>query len=170
MIKKVPLRRGIAALALAAAIVPLGAGTAGAVSPLPVACNAAGTVIFTNSNATDHWTIAGRGSCLGDLEGTYFLDFTGTGTSSSLGLCDQGLVVLDLHINVIGTLTNAQTLQTKLINQDWVAPITTYPLGTPFLINQNATGSLIGAGSFFNHIFLNCSGPSVAWFEFGFLT
>ncbi len=169
MIRRVSVRRAIAALALAASIVPLSAGSAGAVSPLPIVCNAAGTVIFTNSNSTDTWTIAGRGSCLGDLEGTYFLDFTGTGTSSSLGLCDQGLVVLDLHINVLGTLTNAQTLQTKILNQDWVAPITTYPVATPFLIQSNA-GDLIGAGTFFNHIFLICSGPSVAWFEFGFLT
>ena len=168
MIRQVSVRRVIAAFALAAAMVPLSAGSAGAVEGLPVACNAAGTVVFTNSNSTDTWTIAGRGSCLGDLEGTYFLDFTGTGTSTSLGLCDQGLVVQDLKINVLGTLTNAGTLQTKLINQDWVAPLTTYPVATPFLIQSNA-GDLIGAGAFFNHIFLNCSGPQVAWFEFGFV-
>ena len=166
---KAPLRRVLAALALTGLLVPAMAGSAGAVSPLPVVCTAAGTVTFVNSNGVDTWTLLGRGSCQGDLEGTYFLDFIGQGTSNSLGVCDGGLLVTNLNINVVGSLTNAQTGVLKFFNHDWVAPLTTYPIVTPFLINQNG-GGLIGAGAFFNHIFLICTGPTVAQFTFAFFT
>lgn len=159
----------LAAVALAGLLIPAMAGSAGAVSPLPIVCTAAGTVTFVNGE-TDSWTVMGRGSCQGDLEGTYFLDFLGSGTSDTTGLCDQGLVVLNLNINVVGSLTNAQTGVPKFFNHDWFAPITTYPLATPFLIRQNGTEELLGAGNFFNHIFLVCSGPSVAQFTFAILT
>jgi hypothetical protein len=167
--RKLHIRRGIAAIALGAALVPVMAGSANAVSPLPIVCTAAGTVTFVNGSP-DAWTVAGRGSCQGDLEGTYFLDFSGTGTSGSLGLCDQGLVVTDLAISVVGSLTNAQTLVPKFFAHTWSAPVTTYPLVTPFLVSQTGSGDLIGAGAFFNHIFLMCTGPSVAQFDFAFLT
>ena len=156
-------RRGLAALAIGASMIPAMAGSAHAAA-LPIACTAAGTVVFTNGSP-DSWTISGRGSCFGDFGGTYFIDFTGVGTSSTLGLCDGGLTVNDLHINVFGTLTNVQTLAVKLVNQDWVAPVTTYPVATPFLI-ENAAGG--GAGVFFNHIFAICTGPTVANFAFTF--
>ena len=162
-------RRFLAAAALAGMLVPAMAGSASAVSPLPIVCTAAGTVTFVNGDV-DSWTVMGRGSCQGDLEGTYFLDFLGQGSSDTLGLCDQGLLVQNLNINVVGSLTNAQTLVPKFFNHDWVAPVTTYPLVTPFLIQQNGTDELIGAGAFLNHIFLMCTGPSVAQFTFAFLT
>jgi hypothetical protein len=160
------IRRGLAALAFGAVLIPGLAGTANA-APLPIICTAAGTVVFTNGTP-DTWSISGRGSCQGDLQGTYFLDFNGFGTSKTTGLCDPGLLVQDLNINVVGTLTNTQTLGVKFINQDWVAPLTTYPLVTPFLIQPNASDDEIGAGVFFNHIFLICTGPTVAQFDFAF--
>jgi hypothetical protein len=168
MQKKTHMRRLLAALALTGLLVPAMAGSAGAVSPLPIVCTAAGTVTFINGDI-DSWSVQGRGSCQGDLEGTYFLDFIGSGTSDTLGLCDS-LLVQNLNINVIGSLTNAQTLVPKFFNHDWVAPVTTYPIATPFLIQQNGTGELLGAGNFFNHIFLQCNGPTVAQFTFAFLT
>lgn len=158
-------RRGLVALAIGTSMVPVMAGSAHAQS-LPILCTAAGTVVFTNGTP-DTWSISGRGSCEGDFQGTYFLDFSGFGTSSTTGFCDTGLTVNNLKINVVGTLTNAQTLTQKFINQDWVAPVTTYPFVTPFLI-QNASGSLTGGGAFFNHIFLICTGPTVARFDFLF--
>ena len=174
MIRRSIVKHGIMALALAIGLVPLASGTAGAVGHLPITCTAAGTVLFKNSANSTAWTLVGRGSCQGDLEGTYFLDFTGSGTSDSLGNCDAmngGFVVpvTNLSINILGTLTNAATLVPKFINQDWVAPLTTYPIVTPFLIQTNG-GDLIGAGAFFNHIFIQCLNSPVAQFDFAFLT
>ena len=161
-------RRLLAAVALAGILIPAMAGSVGAISPLPIVCTAAGTVTFVNGE-NDSWTLLGRGSCQGDLEGTYFLDFVGQGRSDTLGVCDQGLLVQNLNINVLGSLTNPQTMVPKFFNHDWVAPLTTYPIVTPFLVNQNG-GGLIGAGAFFNHIFLICTGPTVAQFSFAFFT
>ncbi|MGH2725389.1 MAG: hypothetical protein ACRDKS_00265 [Actinomycetota bacterium] len=164
---KARVRRALAALALTGLLVPAMAGSAGAASPALIVCTAAGTVTFVNG-AVDSFSVSGRGSCQGDFGGTYFLDFAGSGGSDTLGLCDQTLVVQNLNINVLGTLTNAQTLVPKFINHDWFAPLTTYPLATPFLVAQNG-GGVIGAGNFFNHIFLQCNGPTVAQFAFAFL-
>ncbi len=167
MQKKAYVRRILAALALTGLLVPAAAGPASA-APLPIVCTAAGTVVVVQGNI-DSWSVQGRGSCQGDLGGTYFLDFVGAGTSDTVGLCDQTLLVQNLNINVLGSLTNAQTGVPKFFNHDWVAPVTTYPLATPFLITENASGDLAGAGNFFNHIFLQCNGPTVAQFTLVFL-
>ena len=130
MIRRSIIRHGIAALALAIAIVPLSTGSAGAVSGLPITCTAAGTVLFQNGSSNTAWQLIGKGSCQGDLEGTYFLDFTGTGTSDSLGNCDAmngGFIVpvTNLDIHIVGTLTNAGNGLVKPVNQHWAAPLTT---------------------------------------------
>ncbi|MGH2785975.1 MAG: hypothetical protein ACRDJ1_11990 [Actinomycetota bacterium] len=169
MLRSKKLRMLLASFALAGLLIPATSGSAAAVSPLPIFCTAAGTVTFVNGG-TDQWTVGGRGSCQGDLGGTYFLDFLGSGTSDSLGLCDEGLVVQNLNINVVGSLTNAQTLVPKFFNHDWSALVTTYPIATPFVVQQNGTGDVLGAGIFFNHIFAICTGPTVAQFTFTFLT
>jgi hypothetical protein len=161
------LRFMVAAMALATGLISVTAGTAGAALPLPITCTAAGTVLQGEVSGVDTWTIVGKGSCLGDLGGTYFLDFTGAGTSASRGLCD-GALITNLKINVTGTLTNAGTGAVKTIKHDWVAPATTYPIVTPFLIEKNSDGSLIGGGAFFNHIFANCQGNPVAQYVFTF--
>jgi hypothetical protein len=173
MIRKVITRPAIGLIALALLVVPLTGGTAGAVGNLPLVCTAAGTVLFQN-NANTAWQLVGRGSCQGDLEGTYFLDFTGIGTSDSLGNCDAmngGSVVpvTNLAIRIIGTLTNAADLSVKPVNQNWVAPLTTYPIATPFLV-ERGNGALIGAGVFFNHIFIQCFNSPVAQYYFTFLS
>ena len=167
MQKKAYVRRILAVLALTGLLVPAAAGSASA-APLPIICTAAGTVTVIQGNV-DSWSVQGRGSCQGNLGGTYFVDFVGSGTSDTVGLCDQSLVVQNLNINVLGSLTNAQTLVPKFFNHDWVAPLTTYPLATPFLIEQNGSDDLVGGGNFFNHIFLQCNGPTVAQFTLVFL-
>jgi len=173
MIRRSIIRHGIAALALAIAIVPLSTGSAGAVSGLPITCTAAGTVLFQNGSSNTAWQLIGKGSCQGDLEGTYFLDFTGTGTSDSLGNCDAmngGFIVpvTNLDIHIVGTLTNAGNGLVKPVNQHWAAPLTTYPVVTPFLVFDNG-GGLEGAGAFFNHIFIQCLNNPVAQFDFAFI-
>jgi hypothetical protein len=171
MFRRSIIRHGLIVLALAMATMPLTAGSAGAANGLPIECTAAGTVLFQNGSTT-HWQILGKGSCQGDLQGTYFLDFSGTGTSDSLGNCDAmngGSIVpvTNLDIHVVGTLTNAANLAVKAINQHWTAPLTVYPVVTPFLI-QNNDGGLIGAGAFFNHIFIQCFNSPVAQFDFAY--
>lgn len=134
----------------------------------PIVCTAAGTVTYSHALVGDlvTWSVIGKGSCLGDGQGTYFLDFTGTGTSHGLGACDDG-VVSDLNIRVSGTYTNAATLVPKFINQTWSSPVTTFPETTPFTISGNGTG----AGTIVTHIVAHCppSGSPVAEFAFSFL-
>ena len=172
MVRNSLMRPALFVVALALFVVPLAAGTAGAVAGLPITCTAAGTITFQNGSNTA-WQLIGRGSCQGDLEGTYFLDFTGLGTSDSLGNCDAmngGFIVpvTNLDVSVVGTLTNAGTLIPKALTQNWGAPLTTYPVVTPFLISDG--GALIGAGAWFNHIFIQCLNSPVAQFDFVFLT
>jgi hypothetical protein len=166
MVRKTSWARALLALSLlTGTLVPFAGGTAHAVGGLPVACTAAGTVFWSQVGNTTSWSLLGKGSCQGDLEGTYFLDFTGAGTSDSAGLCDGSGLVQNLKINIVGTLTNAGSLAVKGINNDWVAPLSTYPVVTPFLVESNG-GDLLGAGAFFNHIFLQCTNSPVAQFDF----
>lgn len=168
--KKRWTRRGLACVLVAAFLVPAMTVPATAQTPIPhvIACTAAGTVQFLDGSVNDRWSVFGKGSCLGDLEGTYFLQFEGSGTSTGLGLCDGSLLVQDLDIKIRGFLLNLATGAVKTINHEWVAPVTTYPLVTPFLINKNPDGTLIGAGDWQNHIFLKCTGSPTAYFEFVF--
>jgi hypothetical protein len=169
MVRKTSWARVLLALALLTGmLVPLAGGTAHAVDGLPISCTAAGTVFWTPLGSTTGWSLTGRGSCQGDLEGTYFLDFTGAGTSDTAGLCDGSGLVQNLKINIVGTLTNAASLAVRGINHDWVAPLSTYPIVTPFGIQSNG-GDLLGAGVFFNHIFAMCLNSPVAQFDFVFL-
>jgi hypothetical protein len=164
--------RALLGLMLACAMLVGLVAPAGAVEPLPITCTAAGTV-STVSGQPDLWSISGQGSCQGDLEGTYVLSFTGIGSSTGLGLCPAApgnLLVQDFGMIVTGTLTNLATGVPKALAQTWFAPLTTYPIATPFLIDASAMDDGFGAGSMFNHIFLNCSGTPVAQFTFAWLT
>jgi hypothetical protein len=162
------VRKSLAALALVSVMVPVAGGPAHADQGLPITCTAAGTVTFQKLVNAVSWTLVGKGSCQGDLQGTYFLDFTGKGNSDTAAICDNSFVVQNLDLTISGTLTNLGTGAVKLISQEWFAPLTTYPLATPFLIGTAQGGS--GAGVWFNHIFLQCGGSIVAQFDFGWLT
>ena len=161
-------RRIIVGAVCAAALVAVMAAPAPALSPLPITCTATGTVTVVDGTPTDAWSLIGRGSCQGDLNGTYFVDFVGTGTSETRGICDQTLVVREFNVLITGTLTNAGSGAVTPLIAEWFAQATTYPLGTPFLIATN--NGKIGAGVFFNHIFLNCQGTPVAQFTWTQLT
>ena len=160
----------VAMLAAAVAISLVGAlsKAAGAqISLLPLTCTAAGTVGTVSTGTDDVWTLTGRGSCQGDLGGTYFVDFAGNGTSNGVGLCDGSLLVRNLDLLITATLTNAATLISESVLQNWEGPLTTYPGGTPFVVTGVKGGQ--GAGVLWNHIFLNCTGNPVATFQWSFM-
>ena len=157
-------KRGLIALAVVGMVVPGLGSQASAQTGTPIICTAAGVVTFVDG-LPDGWAVQGRGSCFGDFGGTYFLDFTGAGRSDALAFCDSTLLVRNLNITVTGTLTNALTQIPQVFTHRWVAPLTTYPIATPFLIETALAGDVIGAGNFFNHIFLNCQGNPVANFQ-----
>jgi len=163
---RMQFRRAMATVLLAAAVVPIVGPGAQAATPVLYICTAGGSVLTTNT--PDTWTIAGSGSC-----NTYALSFTATGTSQGLGKCgNDGLpfLVQDLDLVVTGTLTSSNPTDPAVIGilQHWTAPVTTYPLGTPFLVTRN-TGEVFGAGVFWNHIYLNCQGNPVATFQWTYL-
>jgi len=165
-------RKGIMGLLLACALLVGMVSPAGAVEPLPITCTAAGAVTVI-PGSPDLWSFYGAGSCQGDLEGTYLLQFSGIGVSDGLGLCPAppgDVLVTNFGAIVTGTLTNLTTFATKPLAQTWFAPVTTYPIATPFLIDASAMGDKAGAGSIFNHIFLNCAGTPTAQFTFAWLT
>ena len=97
------------------------------------------------------------------------MSFTAVGTSSSLGLCndDPELIVRDLSLVANMTLTGVGSLLPRNYVQNWFAPVTTYPLTTPFLISSNDE---IGAGTMNTRIFLQCptAGSPVAQFDLAF--
>jgi hypothetical protein len=166
---RMQLRRAMVTLLLAAAVIPVVAVNADAIGPERYICTAAGSIVTTAT--PDTWTITGQGTCLSQ-NNPYFLSFTGAGTSQGLGLCsNDGLpfLVQDLDITVTGTLTSSDFTNpaVKGILQHWTAPITTYPLGSPFLVTRN-TGDVIGGGVFWNHIFLNCQGSPEATFQWAY--
>jgi len=171
-------RKATVILAIASAMIPFAAGPAHAVEPLPIVCSAAGSITITGVGSAWHWDLLGKGSCEGDLNGTYFLDFVGNGSSDTLGICDDTGLVQNLDLTMRLTLTNANTLIPKNLVQSWSAPVTTYPVATAFLINTTSGQGGPGAGVFFNHIFLQCAGnplaksagSPVAQFDFAFLT
>jgi hypothetical protein len=160
------VRRAVVTLLLAAAVVPVIGAGAQAAEPVLYICTAGGSV--TTTNTPDTWTIVGSGSC-----NTYALSFTATGTSQGLGNCGSDgapLIVQDLDLVVTGTLTSSNPTDPAVIGilQHWTAPVTTYPLGTPFLVTRN-TGEVFGGGVFWNHIYLNCQGNPVATFQWAYL-
>ena len=165
--KRSVLRGALIALLLVAVLIPATGGGAGAaIGPERFICTASGAITTTAQPET--WTIAGGGSCVSQYN-PYLLSFTAAGTSVGLGLCtDDGLpfIVRDLDLIVTGTLTATNPFDpvVKGILQHWTAPITTYPLGTPFLVTTN-DGAPFGGGVFWNHIFLNCQGSPVATFQ-----
>lgn len=167
MVRRSRTRMAVMTLGLAGLIAGLLGGPANAeVSLLPITCTAAGVVTAVDGGPIDSWTVAGKGSCQGDLGGTYFVEFAGVGESEGLGVCDNSLIVRSLSIVVSGTLTNLATGVVKPLLQNWDGPLTTYPIATPFIVSGINGGN--GAGSIFNHLFLNCAGNPAAQFTWSF--
>jgi hypothetical protein len=154
---------------MALGLAGIGAGGARAANSLPVNCTAAGAVRYVTAGAGPvAWTLNGTGSCVGDMEGTYILNFTGTGTSGTFGACDGANPgpVQNLNLNITGTLTNTAGLGVKPFEVKWTAPATTFPVTTPFSVER--AGSAIGGGTLFTRIFGQCpaAGSPVAQYYF----
>lgn len=165
---------GVVGLSLAALISPVVGSTAGAVSPLPITCTVAGTLDVTSGPTQTDWLLVGAGSCQGDMDGTYILsNLVARGTSDSIGLCGDDVVVTNLSLNPTGTLVNlSNPLKNKTLNgQTWGAPVTNFPVTTPFVIQT--PGGEIGAGTINTRIFGKCpaaGGTPAMTLQFTFLT
>jgi hypothetical protein len=128
-----------------------------------VNCEASGHVNITGQPGAWNWSLNGLGRCVNFLAGAYEVDIEGSGTSDSFGLCAprrgidpdgvHGLMVRNLRLDVEVTLLNLKTGVVRQINETWGAPITTFPVATPFSIG--GTGAP-GSGSIFTRIFLAC--------------
>ena len=116
------------------------------------------------------WTLTGGGACVGNRSrGTFGAQLNATGTSNGLGLCD-GLLVQNLRLNVTLTITRLSTGVTQTEEEQWVAPITTFPIVTPFIVRVGKKG--VGLGAIASHISGKCppggTGDStVAWIQNG---
>jgi hypothetical protein len=156
------LRRTIALAVVALALVAFVAAPAGAATR--VACVANGFVDVAGDGPYT-WSVVGTGTCLDTLQGNFLVTFSGAGTSDTLGLCG-GLLVRNLDITVKQNFLNLRTLKASSATQTWSAPISTFPVATPFLIDQG--GALQGAGAMLTRILLGCppAGNHVATFVF----
>lgn len=156
------MRRTLVLVVLMLALVGLIAAPAS--SATRVTCLANGFVDVSGSGPYS-WAIAGAGTCVDTLQGNFLVSILGFGSSDTLGLCG-GLLVQNLNIAVGMNLHNLRTLQDRSVVQTWSAPLTTFPLVTPVLIDQG--GSLQGAGVISTRILLSCppAGNHVAAFVF----
>jgi hypothetical protein len=159
----------LATVAIVAVAVPASAG------PLSnkLICVATGNVnVSTPDPAADDtvsWMVRGTGLCTGDSLGPHILRLRGVGTSTNLGLCD-GLLVTDLAMDVTLRLESVSSGVENEIRQTWRAPITTFPVATPFFIDSDS-GALAGVGAAFTRVAGRCPphGSSGANIEFQFL-
>jgi hypothetical protein len=125
-------------------------------APSPKVCTGSGTVFLDPNGTGYNWSIQGSGFC-----GTVFpvqplktLHFNGSGTSDQIGLCSTALVVPNLDLSVIVSMTDVVTGDTTTEAQNWFSPVTIFPLVTPFLVSTSNGGN--GAGVMWSHIFLQC--------------
>jgi len=134
-----------------------------------IICNGAGRLEATpQPDGTAVWTVSGGGRCLEPLTPNSqprILTFAGTGTSTGLGLCSPGgLLVTNLQIVVDVHMFKTGDLGFDSEQEVWSAPVTLFPLATPFLVN-----GLAGAGLSTHRIFLNCGNENpkpAATFDF----
>lgn len=150
---------GIAAIGLAVSLLPTSASAKG-----QIVCNAAGIVTIIPAPpgpGANQWSIVAKGSCMGDNQGTYFADITAVGGSDTLGACDnQGSLLMQaFELSVTVTLTSTSTGVVKVLTETWSAPLTTFPIATPFLVSDGGMMSendFVGAGTILTHIYGNC--------------
>jgi len=142
-------------------IAGLGAQAKAAPSGL-LACVATGTTVVVSQTPgpfADQWSVAAKGSCLDASLGAFVVEVSGVGTSDSLGLCDGIGFVQNLHLNMTVTLTSVADSSVTVLTESWEGPITTYPVVTPFLIEDGGMQSdndVVGVGAIFSHIFAQC--------------
>jgi hypothetical protein len=150
--------RLLLAVAMTLCLVAGVAAPASARAGLPLVCQTSGIVTQTdNGDGTWNWDfVIAFGQCFGDFGGPYAMTGAGSGTSTGLGLCD-GLLVQNLQIlmnlHLVSALGSARD---KFLTEVWSAPISTYPVATPFLVSSVPDGGLVGAGAILSHIGLKC--------------
>jgi hypothetical protein len=148
-------RLSLGVVALLGALSVGGTGSAHAQSAL--VCDGAGRLTAQNGTPAT-WQVSGQGRCLQPGFGSQprTLSFNGSGTSDSLGLCTPGrLAVNNLELDVTVSITRAGTGAPVVKQETWTAPVTTFPLATPFLIT-NGAGDPSGVGLTLHRIFLQC--------------
>jgi len=141
--------------------------------PMRITCLATPAIHIEEETAnpgTFDWTVNGTGACVA-AQGTLTTTINGAGTSSGLGLC-TGLLVQSLDITINITVTRVFSGDSFSAVDHWVAPVSTFPVATPFVIRNGDKTHTLGAGAIFTHIKLKCpptdlGGPSdsatVAW-------
>lgn len=143
---------GLLALGMFSGISP-----ANAVAPLPILCNLQAIVNVSPGTGTgpQNWSISMAGDCSGDLDGPYFASGGAFGTSTGSGFCG-GLLVNSLDLTAFLFLNSFKgTAWNKLLIEKWVAPVTTFPIATPFLIagiNTPSGNATTGVGSIFTRL------------------
>jgi hypothetical protein len=125
-----------------------------------LAATATQTAIDEGTPATYDWDVVMTGECGGDSKGRYAAFGSADGTSLGLGLCDGSLVMQNLDLDVFLFLDSVRGPQfSKLLHERWSAAVTTYPVATPFLV-EDVSGpapALVGAGVLTQHLMLDCS-------------
>jgi hypothetical protein len=143
---------GVAALLATLSI----GGVTPAAAQSALVCDGAGRLTAQNGTPAT-WQVSGQGRCIEAGFGSQprRLSFTGSGTSDSLGLCTPGrLVVTNLRLNVTVSTTRAGTGTPQVGQEVWSAPVTVFPLATPFLVES--AGGPRGVGVTLHRIFLRC--------------
>lgn len=156
---------GSLAVGIAASMIGVGTMRANAATEV-LACSASGTVdVAPNAAGTGwDWSITGGGACP-DVAlpppNTQIVNFTGSGTSDTLGLCSSSLVT-NLDILVTVQLFDTVKRTTRTIQEHWDLAISMFPIAVPFLANKGT----LGAGTMVTHIFTKCppSGTDAADF------
>jgi hypothetical protein len=96
--------------------------------------------------------LEGSGSCVGGIQGILTVNFTGAGSSATLGLCSGHLIVQDLDLAMTMDYFNHKSGVHTVKNEHWITPVSTYPTATPFTI-ESSPGTTVGLGVLFDHIF-----------------
>lgn len=151
--------RLVSVCAIALIVAVAGSGPSSAAPLLHCHLTASATQSEISPGVYD-WDLLMIGTCAGDRKGAYAAFGAADGTSQGLGLCDGTGVVQNLDLQVDLFLDSATGPQfSRLLQEHWFAPVTTFPLVTPFLI-EDLTGTSdvgVGAGVLSEHIGLNCS-------------
>jgi hypothetical protein len=145
--RKLGALRVLVALMLCLGMI-VGVGAQANAGPVPgVVCNALASLQLGGGPGGWTWDLViGAGNCVGDGDGPYALTGSGSGTSDSLGFCD-GLLVQNLDLTVDFNVFSLKTLSSFSRTENWIAPLSTFPIATPFLVRDPGDGALLGAGA-----------------------
>jgi hypothetical protein len=161
------LTRVVLALTLVAALVPLAVGGL-AEARVALICRGASVLSYTDNDFPTYDTISitgGTGLCTGNLQGTYALTYSGSGHISRVGMCDADHpvtagqthpvtsdLVLAMNLHLVST-GDGHTLD---LAEEWIGPVTTFPVITPFVALNDGGNGVAGAGYISTRIFIRC--------------